>query len=291
LHTTGVDMAHAQQQDGLGGAGTVPFGQVGAADPDYNLGVRVGGSVALSNCTSIVASYTFFETDARSTIVAPTAVGGGGGAVGSLVHHPGTALTASAGPVDAYYDIDFQMADAEFRALLWGSNRGWVNYSAGGRYAHLEQDFTQTGLFGGGLGGAIRTKTGIDFDGGGALFGLDGERLIGRRGFSVYGNAGVSPVVGQFSSDYRMTNQTTVTELARVQWKDDRVVTILDYELGLAWTGPQGRVRLSAGYLAQHWFNTVTTAELINSVQANNYTGAGEALSFDGLVTRVEVRF
>ena len=31
IHPTGVDMAHAQQQDGLGGAGTVPFGNIARA--------------------------------------------------------------------------------------------------------------------------------------------------------------------------------------------------------------------------------------------------------------------
>ena len=44
LQSTDVDVAHAQQQDGLGGAGTVPFGEIGTIGTDFNPGFRVGGS-------------------------------------------------------------------------------------------------------------------------------------------------------------------------------------------------------------------------------------------------------
>jgi hypothetical protein len=290
LHPTGADVPHAQQQNGTGGAGTVPFGIVGEADPDYEPGVRVGGVIGLSPCSSIALAYTFFESDTVS-FVEPPIVPGGGGAVGSLVQHPGAALIASAGPVEATYEIDFQLGEIEYRSLLWGDHLGWVNYSAGLRYAHLEQDFAQFGFFGGSQAGVINTQTRSDFDGGGALFGLDGERIIGCKGFSLYGNAGVSPVVGQFTTTYSMYNESTDVLLADVRWKDDRFVTILDYELGLAWTSCSGCLRLSAGYMAQFWYNTITTPELIDAVRATNYTDVGDTLSFDGLVTRVEVRF
>jgi hypothetical protein len=290
LHPTGVDMVHAQQQNGIGGAGTVPFGKVAATDPDYEPGFRVGGALALSDVSSLVGSYTFFESDSVSAVEAPI-IPGGGGAVGSLVQHPGAAITASAGPVTGFYEIDFQLADIEYRRLLFGDNAGWMNYSAGARYAHLEEDFLQFGVFSGGQTGDIHTRTDIEFDGGGALFGLDGEHLIGRRGLSLYGNLGVSPVFGQFSSFYDLMNASTDTALARAEWKDDRVVTILDFELGVAWTGPCRRWRLSTGYVASFWYNVITTPEFVDAVQRTNYTGVGDTLSFDGLSARIERRF
>lgn len=290
LHPTGADVAHAQQQNGIGGAGTVPFGIVGEADQDYEPGVRVGGVINMSPCSSIALAYTYFESETASSVVPPI-VPGGGGAVGSLVHHPGAGVLASVGPVDAAYAIDFQLAEIEYRSLLWGDELGWVNYSAGLRYAKLEQDFAQLGAFSGGQGGAINTTTSSDFDGGGALFGLDGERRIGCKGFSFYGNAGISPVFGQFTTTYSMNNESTDVLLADSRWKDDRCVAILDYELGLAWTSCSGCLRLSAGYMAQFWYNTITTPELIDAVQATNYTDVGDTLSFDGAVTRVEVIF
>jgi hypothetical protein len=290
LHPTGADVAHAQQQNGTGGAGTVPFGVIGTADPHYEPGFRLGAVIGLSPCSSLAVSYSFLETDAASTVVAPV-VPGGGGAVGSLVHHPGIGIISSAGPVDSTYEIDTQMADIEYRRLWMGDSRAWINYSVGARYAHLEQEFFQTGVFSGAQAGLINTQTTADFDGGGALFGLDGECLFGSRGFSFYGNAGVSPVVGQFTTFYTVNNATADVLLANVLWKDDRFVTILDFELGFAWTSASGAWRISSGYLAQFWYNTITTPEFIDAVQANNYTDVGDTLSFDGATARLEYRF
>ncbi len=68
----GADMPHAQQQDGTGGAGTVPFGAVAVNDFQYEPGVRIGGDMALSGSTSIAGSYTWFESSAMSSVEAPT---------------------------------------------------------------------------------------------------------------------------------------------------------------------------------------------------------------------------
>ncbi|MGI9458275.1 MAG: hypothetical protein ACR2NU_17065, partial [Aeoliella sp.] len=50
LHPVGADMHHAQQQNGTGGAGTTPFGEIGVADPHAEQGIRVGGTLALGAC-------------------------------------------------------------------------------------------------------------------------------------------------------------------------------------------------------------------------------------------------
>lgn len=290
LSPTDADVAHAQQQNGTGGAGTVPFGVIGVVDPAYEPGFRVGGTIGLSPCSSLQVAYSYYESDAVQFLVAPV-VPGGGGAVGSLVHHPGAGIISSAGPVQAAYGIDYQLGEFKYRALLCGDQCGYVNWGVGARYAHLEQDFYQTGLFSGSQAGVLDTTTSVEFDGGGALFGLDGERRFGRSGFSVYGNLGISPIVGQFTTQYDMVNSSTAVQLAQARWKDDRFVTILDVETGLAWTSCQGRVRFSAGWLSQHWYNVITTGEFIDAVRANNYNDASATLSFDGLVTRVELRF
>lgn len=287
LHPTGVDMAHAQQQDGIGGAGTVPFGYIGATDFHHEPAVKIGGDMAVSPTTSIAATYTYFESNAVSSVYPPT-IPGGGGAVGSLVHHPGAGLTASVGEVHARSVLDFQLADAEYRMRLRNGPCYWINGGVGLRFGHLEQDFGQTGVFGGGQGGAVTTQSEIDFNGGGLKVGIDGGRNLGNRGFSVYGRAAVSPMVGEFNSDYSMYNDTTDVLLAQASWNDDRIVTLLDYEVGVAWTGPRRRWRFSAGYTTTHWFNAVTTASFIDNVQANNYVGGEQTISFDGLAARVE---
>lgn len=290
LHPTDADVTHAQQQNGIGGAGTVPFGVIGRVDPHYEPAFRLGANKAFNNCASLGVSYTFFESNAHDGLVAPV-VPGGGGAVGSLVHHPGAGLTASAGPVNAEYAIRYQLADIAFSSLWKGNDRFFINWSLGARYGHLEQDFLQTGTFGGGLGGAVLTRTDINFDGGGVLLGLNGERRLGCSCFSLYGKTAVAPMSGSFRGEYVMNNQTSQTLLANAIWKDDRFVTLLDYEFGLAWTSPCCTWRLSSGYMATHWFNAVTTDTFIAGVQQDDYVDIEGDLSFSGFTTRVERRW
>lgn len=278
LHPTGADFPHAQQQRGPGGPGTAALGQYGVADFHYEPGVRIGGDMALSPTTSLAATYTYFESNARSRLEPPAIAGG---TVGSLVLPPGLGALGSTGPVDARSALDFQLADFEYRSRLLQGPRHWVNGGIGGRYAHLEQEFGQVGTFPGDFPGQLVTQTDLDFDGGGVRLALDGGRTLGRRGLSVYGRTSVAPVAGQFSASYSLLNDTTDQVLARVETKDDRIVTILDYEFGLAWTGPGRRWRLSAGYTASYWFNALTTEELLRG-------GEGETIMFDGLVTRIE---
>ena len=290
IHPTGVDMAHAQQQDGLGGAGTVPFGQIGVVDPDYDLGFRVGGEVRYAPKESVYLQYTWFETDKSSSLAAPE-IPGGGGAVGSLVHHPGTSLTASAGPVDATYDIKFQVAEAAWRYWVACSNSGELTVLAGGRWGKLEQTFAQNGIFGGGLGGAISTNTSIDFTGAGPVVGVTGEHLLGTSRFTVCGRALAAAMTGSFDNQYRMFNNSTGTLLAQSNWDDDRIVPMLDYELGIAWLGPQGHFRVAIGYMASFWFNAVTTPVWVDAVQADNYVNVSDTVAFDGAVGRIEFRW
>jgi hypothetical protein len=288
IHPTGVDMAHAQQQDGLGGAGTVPFGMIGVADPDYDLGLRVGGELEFSPCSAIFAQYAFYETEADSSVLAPN-LAGGTGAVGSLVHHPGTGLEASAGPVNATYEIEFQLGDAAYRQILVRNQQQELSVFAGGRFGRLEQRFMQVGVFGVAPSGEILTSTNIEFTGGGPMAGIEGDQRIGVTGFSVYGRGLIAALTGNFKSDYSMVDQTAVATLTQVDWEDDRIVPMLDYELGLAWTNPPGNLRLSAGYLMSHWFNVVTTPVFVDAVQADNYVNVDDTISFDGLVGRAEL--
>ncbi len=288
LHAVGADMHYAQQQNGTGGAGTVPFGEIGVTDPDWESGYRIGGALACNACSSVSLVYTYYDSDSVSTLDAPAIAQG---TVGSLVHHPGTAVTASVGPVGAEYTIKFQTVDADYRRLFMASSKGWANYSIGGRYTRLEQNFFTQGIYAGAQGGNILTGTELDFDGGGLKVGLDGERLVGRSGLSFYGNTSASALVGSFRGDYRMHNATTVTDLAIVRWEDDRVVPMLEYEVGVAWTDCSGCCRVSLGYTAMHWFNTVTTPEFVDAVQADNYTDFGDTLSFSGLTSKFEFRY
>lgn len=289
LRPTGGDIAHAQQQDGNGGAGTVPFGRIGTVDMDHQPGFRVGGGVCLDACSSITVNYTRFEGDGSDSLAQPV-IPGGSGAVGSLVQHPGAALTASTGPVTATNDLDYHIGDIMFRDLWKATCNSRLKYLLGGVYASFDQDFQQLGTFSGGQGGAIRTDSTIDFDGAGLKAGIDYERFLGC-GLSVYGKASAAAVSGRFQSRYNQVNDSTDVLLANSIWKDNRVISLVEYELGAAYTTCNQRWRVSGGYLFQHWGNMVTNSEFINAVQSNNYVDLGDTLSFDGLTARIEARW
>lgn len=289
LHPTDVDVAHAQQQDGLGGAGTVPFGDIGTIGEDYNSGFRVGGSVACGPCSGVVFSYTHFESDSTSSLDAPF-IPGGAGAVGSLVHHPNAELTGSAGPVDATYDIDYQLADLMCRSIWRCGCNYEVHYMVGAQFGHLDQDFSQNGIFGGSLGGAIDTSTSIDFDGGGLKAGLDAERRF-SHGLGAYGRVTAAAMSGRFRSRYTMYNQSTDQLLAQANWKDDRVIGQFECEIGMSIASCDNHWKLSAGYMFSQWANVVTTPEFMQAVQYDNYVRVGDHIGFDGLVSRLECQW
>lgn len=288
LHPVGGDMHFAQQQNGTGGAGTTPFGEIAVADPDYDAGFRVGGLWALDAYTGLGVSYTFFESDAMGGVDAPAIAQG---TVGSLVHHPGAAVTSSAGPVRGAYSIDFQIADIDTRHILVATCNRWVYATLGARWADLDQQFGTSGIYAGSQGGDISTTSDLDYQGAGLRIGLDGEQLLGQSRLSIYGNAYASSLVGEMTGRYRMRNETTVTDLAIARWTDDRIVPMLEYELGLAWTNRNGCLRLSVGYTMIHYFNVATTPVFIDAVQADNYVDLGDTLSFSGLTSRVEWRY
>lgn len=281
LKPTNVGVTHAQQQFVPG----VPFGQIAATDFDYEPGVRIGGDLAVSSHSSIAASYTYFESGVSSSLGPPT-VNGVTGEVGSLVHVPSVGILGADAGVVAQSEFDFQLADLEYRTRLRQGQQYWINGGIGLRYGQLEQSFAQSGDFD--VVGEVDTNAAVDFNGGGVKFALDGGRNIGSRGFSLYGRTSLSPLAGSYRSTYSMFNDDLDTTLAQANWKEDRITTLLDYEVGVAWTGPRQRWRFSAGYTQAFWFNAVTTAEYIDAVQTSDYGGISDTIMLNGLTARVE---
>ena len=270
------DFVHAQQVSALG----LPAGGLAINDYDYEPGVRVGGDIAVSPTNSLAASGSWFEADAGSTLAAPV-----GGAVASFVTVPAPGHLTS---VTSASEIMFYTAEAEYRSRLLSGPRHWVNGGLGLRYAHLEQDFSQSGPSVVLPNDLLAVATNIEFDGGGPRATLDGGRLLGNGGFSIYARSSVSPLTGRFHANYSFRNETTDAQLAAVNFEDNRIMTLFDYELGLAWTGPRKRWRFAAGYTQSYWFNAVTTADFIPAVQTGNYSDVSDTIIFDGPTARVE---
>jgi hypothetical protein len=154
----------------------------------------------------------------------------------------------------------------------------------------LKQDFTS-------LFTNTTTRENVDtqigFEGGGIRLGLDGERRACGSGWMIYGNGAASFVGGVFHADYQQHDNFLGT-VANTGWKEDRIISILDLELGIGWVSPCGRFRFTGGYMISAWLNVLGTGDFIQAVQNNTSsrsTDLTNAMTFDGLVTRVEYRF
>jgi hypothetical protein len=288
LKATGVDMSHAIQQSTLGGPGPVPDGRVGVVDPLFTTGFRTGFVKAIDDRSSVGMTYTNYHSHATDTLPAANEPGG---TVSSLVLHPNSlAAGSTSSQVSAGYDIDFQLVDLDYRRLLAGGMLGAVNYTAGVRYAKLSQQFQQIGDFSP-PAATLQTSTNITFEGVGFRTGFDGQRRIANSRLSAYAKGFISVLFGHFHSNYSQLDATTGSVEAASNWANDRVLPILDYEVGINWTSSNGRWVMATGYYTAFWFNAVTTPQFVPAVQTSNFANLGQTIAFDGLVSRLEFRF
>ncbi|MDY0166303.1 MAG: Lpg1974 family pore-forming outer membrane protein [Thermoguttaceae bacterium] len=272
--------------DPSSGVAPVQIGRESVLDIGYNVGFRGGIEVAVNECSSIGAVYTLFESTTSGSVALdappPDVV------LRSLINHPGTVFA----PTDfleasGRHDIDFRLADVEYRGLWLCGPQYSVSGVVGVRYAQLEQGLTSEFR----NVTTVETVTSdINFEGGGVRLGLEAEQYAGERGLFGYGKTYASFLAGEFSSRY--TQSDTIRELVvDAGWKEDRVVPILDLEIGVGWVSRCGLVRVTAGYMYSAWLNTLTTGEFIQAVQNNNSVSVRETLVFDGLVGRAEIRY
>jgi len=285
LRPGNIDYIYAVEQTGTLPTDS-PTGPVGRVGFDGALGYRVGANLALSDCSSIQASYTWFQDDTSDTISAnPGTV---------LIFQPGVPSIPNVGAsgiqASAEYDIRFQQVDLDYRGLLYGTCDSAVNYFAGLRYANLEQNFRAQEDVGVPVGLA-NVSTEINFDGFGIGFGLDAMRRSAYSGLLIYGRGSASFASGEFKADYRQTTQFGPNSVVGNSLEDFRVVTILQTEVGVGWESECGRIRVTGGYQVAGWFNSLTTGTYITGVQNRQFDELWETISFDGFVSRVEWRF
>ena len=285
LMPSNVDVVYALEQTDPDPLVANPTGPTGRISLDADAAIRGGFTHALSDCTSVMASYTWFETGTTSQINATP-----GNVLHSRIIHPSTLTSGAASTqATASYDLSFQRVELDYRMLLWGNRDAAINFSGGVRYANLDEQFesSQTIAVATGL---TTVTTDIDFDGFGIGLGLDAEKRSCTTGLLCYGKAGASFLQGEFKADYLQSNQFgggTIGDTLR----DSRFVSILDLELGVGWQNDCGTCRVTAGYVASGWFNTVTTDSYVQGFRAGVLEDLSETLALSGLVGRIEYRY
>ena len=254
LRPGNVDVVYAQEQTSFDPVLASPTGPVGRASIDDGVGFRIGANWAMDDCASLAATYSWFDSDTEDHINATA-----GNVLNLNVGHPSVVTSgATSLRASAAYDIDFQLLDLDYRALLYGTCNSAIDYSVGLRYAHLSQDFlAEQEVFS--AAGLTTVATQIDFDGAGIRFGLDGIKRRPGTGLLLYAKGDVNFVGGEFQATYRQTNEFGGAAVIGNNLDDYRLITIADAELGLGWESACGRLRVTGGYLVSGWFNTLTT--------------------------------
>ena len=285
LRPGNIDYIYAVEQTGTLPTDS-PTGPVGRVGFDGAAWLPLGIQLRLSDCSGIQISYTWFQNETNNTINATP------GTV--LLFQPGLPSVPNVGAgsiqASARDEIRFQLLDADYRGLLWGTCNSAVNYFAGLRYANLNQRFHAQENVGVPVG-LTDVRTEINFDGFGIGGGLDGIRRSDCTGLLIYGRASASFVAGEFKADYRQTAQFLPAAALGNTLVDYRVLTILQAELGTGWQSASGATRITLGYMFAGWFNSLTNGSYIPGVQTRQFNNLNETITFDGLVSRFEWRF
>lgn len=262
----------------------VPVGPVVAVDPRYNAGFRFGFSYHTSHVTQWGASYSFWEGSTQNSVSVDPLTST---VLRSLTIHPGT-TAADLNFLDASANIsyDLDLIDIDYRYALLHSSWLVAKLYAGGRFAHLNQDFSSTFT---NTTTVEQVSSQVHFDGGGIRLGLEGEMHL-RHGFFLYSNGYTSFVAGRMHASYSQQDNFAGT-VVNTAWAENRIVPILDIELGIGWLSPARHWRLSAGYVFSGWNNFTSNKDIIRAVHTGNYDSLHDAFILDGLTARAEFRF
>ncbi len=280
-----ADATHSQiENPPYSGIPTLSLAPAATASIDYHPGFRVGFAKALDECNSVVATFTHWEGEDESSLTA-----GLPGLVRSLVSQPAVFTSNEEDDflqANSTYQMIYNLADVDFRWTYSHQNETRLNLLAGIRYASLDQRLD--------VGGPTQLDvqnihSQINFEGGGLRVGFEAQRRT-PLGLVFYGRTTASVVAGTFRCAYTQSSANNGVE-AESGFPADRVVPMLDAELGIGLSLFNDKLRLTSGYSFSGWFNVVRSDEFIGAVQTNNFSGMSNTLTFDGFVSRVELQF
>lgn len=274
LRARDADVAYAQIRDGA-----APFGRTASADPNYSSGVKIGYWNAWDCRSSLGVSYTGYCSNTNDSLVTDAPL-----SIASLVIHPSSVAAGSTGlEASASLDVSFDQVDVTYRRIWGVTETAAVNWLAGVRYGRIQQQFDSAVS----VNGTTTVQSELDFDGVGFTLGFDAERYAPCSGWLIYSKGNAAFLAGEFRGDYTQFDSTDPLEV-QTNWQAGRIVPVLDLELGVGWQGLDNRLRLSAGYVVQSWFNTISTDAWIQSVQNSNFAGLNNTMTFDGLTAKIE---
>lgn len=285
LRPGSTDLIYATEQTDPDPTIASPTGPLGSVNVDAESGFRVGFTMAPTQCSSVVSTFTRWDGSSSSGLQAT-----GGNVLASNLIHPSTANSGAAS-LEAFAEqkMSFQTIDIQYRHLWKHNDTAALNWLAGVRYGNFKQQLSadQTISVATGL---TNVSSDIDFDGFGISGGLDFETYSCTTGLSLYAKGLASLMAGKWHASYAQTNQFGGGVIAN-SYEDYHATPTLDAELGIRWMAKKRHLMVSTGFLMSGWYESVTTRSYIDSVRAGHLTNVGETMTFSGLTSRLEWRF
>jgi len=254
---------------------------------DYDSSMRFYFGSHIGDSQDIRFSYWYFDTD--------VAVNGAAAANQTIVDPFGNiGLGAAGATIATNASVNMNVFDLEYlQTMHFPSQDVDFQYSAGLRFADVNQDYTSVIRHGG-----VLTSSGLftaDFSGVGPYLSLMGSTSRDRR-FSLFAKGGAAILIGS----YDVASQIAVPGIATGGQTADRTraVPVLESELGASWYATD-RLTISAGWLFQSWFNLGTSGGTFDGENLPvapvdtvfGQTDDADIMSFDGLFVRAEVWF
>ncbi|MEX2139359.1 MAG: Lpg1974 family pore-forming outer membrane protein [Pirellulales bacterium] len=279
-------VAFATVTDSIGATGFSRRVAAHELDFDYESSMRLFLGYHLNDCADVRLTYWYLDAE--------TFVSGTAGA-GQTIVDPFGNLGPTGTEIGATATVQMNVFDLEYLRPI-GNNCDGLGflYSAGLRFADVSQFYDSTIS----AAGAV-TSNGVfevDYFGVGPYLSLTGDIRRGQcRQFSLFAKGAMALLVGQ----YDVSTDVTLTGASGGQTADRvRTTPVLESELGVAWL-PNDRVRFTAGWLFQAWFNLGTSGGTFDGEQLpiapvdTAFGGADDAdiMSFDGLFLRAEIGY
>jgi hypothetical protein len=234
---------------------------------NYEVAWKIGGTWQTGGATDFTAGYQSFDNHQGDAKLFPPFETPDGNEFISLI---ATLAPPSAGQnaesAEANDEFKMQIFDAEIgQSLIVGEKLG-LRLSGGIRYAHLAEHF-QAFYYGGDfspmLDGGARSNFDFDFWGVGPRVAAGGRYPL-PWGFSVFGQLGVSILVGEKEAESGFTDPADDTDVAPLYFAHRdygvQVMPAIDMRAGLGWEhglGEWGKAFVDGGYEFQNYFNVV----------------------------------
>lgn len=189
--------------------------------------------------------------------------------------------------IETRAEVDLNIYDLEIiRPFRLNSPNWYMSWSAGARIADVEQ-FYESSVTAGGLPVAYGDFA-AEFLGAGPRLGLEGRRYFSGGDFGLFARGYGSLLLGEYEVASSNTVNLPTTFRGSQSSSMTRLIPVAEAEVGAMWQ-PSERLKVSAGWLFQSWFDLGTSGGGFGGF----FAGAddGNTMSFDGLFLRTEVGF